>query len=339
MYHIIRLILYRLWVVSTITVFFGVVIFWFSGPLLGLAAFTVGVAGILYNAQDLLLYYPNDPPDSRVFVLQPSNFKLPYESYKIKGRDGVKIHMFLVKQATHSKKRPTMIFFHGNAGNMGQRLTNVSGFYHKLNLNILMVEYRGYGLSEGSPSECGLYTDAQTAFDFIMQRTDIDRTKIILFGRSLGGAIAIDLASRLNYRNRVWAVVVENTFTSIPDMAKIILRWKCLKWLPMFCHKNKYMSLNKMVHVSSPTMIICGSNDLLVPPTMAKELYVKCVAGTKKLAVMTGGGHDDTWTCRDYYVSIQQFLSNVPPLPDNIEPFFDEANKLPSKRHSIVHIV
>lgn len=77
--------------------------------------------GILYNAQDLLLYYPNDPPDSRVFVLQPSNFKLPYESIKIKSKDGFKIHMFLIKQSTNSNHRPTMIFFHGNAGNMGQR--------------------------------------------------------------------------------------------------------------------------------------------------------------------------------------------------------------------------
>lgn len=103
-----------------------------------------------------------------------------------------------------------MIFFHGNAGNMGQRcvlvrsdrlaapveqasqqyhcfrLSNVSGFYHKLNINILLVEYRGYGLSEGSPSEQGLYMDAQAAFDYIMERNDIDRTQIILFGRSLG---------------------------------------------------------------------------------------------------------------------------------------------------------
>lgn len=74
----------------------------------------------MYTAQDLLLYYPNDPPDSRIFVFQPSSYKLPYESIKIKNKDGFKIHMFLIKQA-HSNHRPTMIFFHGNAGNMGQR--------------------------------------------------------------------------------------------------------------------------------------------------------------------------------------------------------------------------
>lgn len=79
------------------------------------------VTGILYSAQDLLLFYPNDPPESRVFVAPPSKFKLPYESIKINNKDGYKIHMFLIKQATDSKHKPTMVFFHGNAGNMGQR--------------------------------------------------------------------------------------------------------------------------------------------------------------------------------------------------------------------------
>lgn len=338
MYHILRIILYRLSVVSTLTLFCGVVVFWFYGFITAFIVFTVGISGILYNAQDLLLYYPNDPPDSRVFVLQPSNYKLPYESIKINNKDGFKIHMFLIKQPVNSNHKPTMIFFHGNAGNMGQRLSNVSGFYHKLNINILMVEYRGYGLSEGSPSERGLYVDAQSALDYIMQRTDIDVSKIMVFGRSLGGAIAIDLASRLEYRNKIWALVVENTFTSIPDMAQVILKWRCLNWLPPCCHKNKYLSLKKIGHVMTPTLVICGSNDTLVPPAMGKELYMRCGAVCKKLVVMPGGGHDDTWTCRDYYSSVQQFLLNVPPLPGEIGPFFDDDTNS-TIRHTIVHTV
>lgn len=256
MYQVVRVLLYRLLIVSTITLFSSILLFWFHGFLTAFGIFTLGISGILYCAQDLLLYYPNDPPDSRVFVLQPSNYKLPYESIKINNKDGLKIHMFLVKQPFNSKYIPTMIFFHGNAGNMGQRLSNVSGFYHKLNVNVLMVEYRGYGLSEGTPSERGLYIDAQCAIDYILERTDVDTSRIILFGRSLGGAVAIDLASRLEYRNKIWALVVENTFTSIPDMAQIILKWRCLNWLPQFCHKNKYMSLNKIAHVISPTLVM-----------------------------------------------------------------------------------
>ncbi|XP_041987686.1 protein ABHD13 [Aricia agestis] len=338
MYHILRIILYRLWMLSTFTLLSSIIVFWFYGFFVAFAVFSSGISGILYNAQDLLLYYPNDPPDSRIFVLQPSNYKLPYESIKIRNKDGLKIHMFLIKQIENSKGKPTMIFFHGNAGNMGQRLSNVSGFYHKLNINILMVEYRGYGLSEGSPSERGIYVDAQAAFDYIMQRNDIDRTKVFLFGRSLGGAVAIDLASRLKYKNKIWAVVVENTFTSIPDMAKIILKWRCLLWLPLFCHKNKYMSLSKIVHVVAPTLVMCGSKDALVPPRMARELYLKCGAVGKKIAVMPGGGHDDTWTCRDYYASMQQFLANVPPLPEDVIPYYDNAKDLSITR-IVVHTV
>lgn len=327
MYQVVRVLLYRLLIVSTITLFSSILLFWFHGFLTAFGIFTLGISGILYCAQDLLLYYPNDPPDSRVFVLQPSNYKLPYESIKINNKDGLKIHMFLVKQPFNSKYIPTMIFFHGNAGNMGQRLSNVSGFYHKLNVNVLMVEYRGYGLSEGTPSERGLYIDAQCAIDYILERTDVDTSRIILFGRSLGGAVAIDLASRLEYRNKIWALVVENTFTSIPDMAQIILKWRCLNWLPQFCHKNKYMSLNKIAHVISPTLVICGSNDALVPPSMARELYTRCGSICKQMVVIPGGGHDDTWTCREYYPSMQQFLVNVPALPSEIGPFFEKNNE------------
>lgn len=96
--------------------------------------------GILFNAQDLLLYYPNDPPDSRVFVLQPSNYKLPYESIKINNKDGIKIHMFLIKQTVNSNHKPTMIYFHGNAGNMGQRLVShmLSYFLSHITLKYLL---------------------------------------------------------------------------------------------------------------------------------------------------------------------------------------------------------
>ncbi|KAJ0183736.1 hypothetical protein K1T71_000159 [Dendrolimus kikuchii] len=338
MHHLLRIILYRLWVVSTFTLFSSVVVFWFYGFFYAFGIFVLGVLGILYSGQDLLLYYPNDPPDSRLFVLQPSNYKLPYESIKINNKDGIKIHMFLIKHMINSNYLPTMIFFHGNAGNMGQRLSNVSGFYHKLNINILMVEYRGYGLSEGTPSERGLYVDAQCSIDYLLQRNDIDHSKIILFGRSLGGAVAVDLASRLEYRNKIWALIVENTFTSIPDMAHIILKWNCLDWLPEICHKNKYMSLKKIGHVVTPTLVLCGSNDALVPPSMAQELYVRCGAICKKLVVIPGGGHDDTWTCRDYYVSLEQFLAIVPPLPCEIGPFFDDDNN-PAFRRNAIHTV
>lgn len=98
------------------------------------------------------------------------------------------------------------------------------------------------------------------------------------------------------------------------------------------------MSLEKMGTVVTPTLVLCGSNDALVPPKMGKKLYMKCGAARKKLVVIPGGAHDDTWTCRDYYVSIQDFLISIPPLPDHIGPFFDSGHDA-AVRHTIVHTV
>jgi hypothetical protein len=131
-----------------------------------------------------------------------------------------------------------------------------------------MLEYRGYGLSQGSPSEEGLYMDARTALDFLSLRHDVNHKEIIVFGRSLGkllhifhsvfkhfsengilyanycaccpgGAVAIDVAVQPEYASRIWCLILENTFTSIPDMAKVLIGWRVLQYLPLCFYKNK----------------------------------------------------------------------------------------------------
>lgn len=198
------------------------------------------ISGILYHAQDNFLFYPEVPSHSRVYIPIPSMFGLPYESLYTKASDGTLIHMYFIHQPIERRKNsPTILFFHGNAGNMGHRLQNCVGLYHNLHCNILLVEYRGYGLSEGSPTEEGLYLDAKASLEYILTRNDINNNEIIVFGRSLGGAVAIDLASRDDYSLKIWCVVVENTFTSIPDMARVIFGWKLFNLLPLVCYKNK----------------------------------------------------------------------------------------------------
>lgn len=143
--------------------------------------------GILYQVQDSLLYNPELPSHSRVYVPIPSMFSLPYESVITRSLDGTQIHMYFIHQPKERQRNaPTIIFFHGNAGNMGHRLQNCVGLYHNLHCNILLVEYRGYGLSEGSPSEEGLYMDAKASIDYLYTRKDINHSEIIVFGRSLG---------------------------------------------------------------------------------------------------------------------------------------------------------
>lgn len=143
--------------------------------------------GILYHAEDNFLFYPELPSHSRVFVPIPSMYGLPYENIQVRASDGTMLHMFFIYQPQERKHQsPTIVFLHGNAGNMGHRLQNSVGLYHNLHCNILLVEYRGYGLSEGNPSEEGLYLDARASIDYLYTRNDINLSEIIVFGRSLG---------------------------------------------------------------------------------------------------------------------------------------------------------
>lgn len=141
--------------------------------------------GIVYRAGDQLLYYPEIPLNSRIFVPAPNTLDLPFENVFIKSLDSTKLHAYFIPQP-QMQQCATILFFHGNAGNIGHRLPNVKGLFKHLQANLLLVEYRGYGLSEGTPSESGLYRDAQAALNYLLSRQDIDQRKIIIFGRSLG---------------------------------------------------------------------------------------------------------------------------------------------------------
>lgn len=171
------------------------------------------VLAIFYSIQDNLLFYP-DIGQHRTCVTSPDIFSLPFEVVYIKTRDKVTLHSYFIRHPeTKGTIVPTFVYFHGNAGNIGGRLQNTYGIYHNLQCNILLVgelstvnfvstscphnqffdflivEYRGYGLSSGSPSEKGIYIDARAAIDYLFTRHDVDHSQIVLFGRSLGGAV------------------------------------------------------------------------------------------------------------------------------------------------------
>uniref|UniRef100_A0A182ZN96 Peptidase S9 prolyl oligopeptidase catalytic domain-containing protein n=1 Tax=Biomphalaria glabrata TaxID=6526 RepID=A0A182ZN96_BIOGL len=219
-------------------------------------------------------------------VITPEAFQMPYENHFIRTKDGTRINVVLIKQMQRSTL--TVIFFHGNAGNIGHRLQNALGLYSILNANILM--------------------DAEAAMDFLLKRSDIDQTQIVLFGRSLGGAVAIYLASSPFYGPKIAAVVLENTFTSLYDMSHKILRFSCIKYIPRLCYKNKFPSLQRIELVSTPALFLSGTMDELVPPKMMKELYNKCNSNFKRLELFANGTHNDTWMCPGYYEAWMRFI-------------------------------
>ncbi|KAK4316995.1 hypothetical protein Pmani_011896 [Petrolisthes manimaculis] len=303
----------KFWVTSSAVVVAIFVLFWLYGGLLAFLLLLFALSGVVYQISDLLVYWPNFPPDSRSLVQPPSSLGLPSETLFLYARDGTKLHAVFVKQAPAAlSSAPTFIYFHGNAGNLGHRLSNVYGLYRWLGVNLLLLEYRGYGLSSGSPSEAGLYLDAQAAVSYLKTRTDIDQAKIIIFGRSLGGAVAVDCVSRAEVSSRVAGVVLENTFTSIPDMATVLFSSVTfLARLPHWCHKNKYLSKYKMCRVVVPTLLVSGQADTLVPPRMMVDLYHCCASPVKRLMQFTHGSHNETWRCPGYYQVLAHFLDEV----------------------------
>ena len=127
------------------------------GGVLILLVLLVTLIGALYHYQDSLLYYPEQPESARVFVQLPSSMGLPYETTFLTTKDKVKIAAYFIKQPNErAGTAPTMVYFHGNAGNIGHRLQNAQLLYRHCKFNILLIEYRGYGKSQGSPSETGI---------------------------------------------------------------------------------------------------------------------------------------------------------------------------------------
>ena len=265
----------------------------------------------------------------------PSEHSLPFTSHLIACPDGVHIHAWLLLQAD-SLHRPTLIFYHGNAGNIGFRLPNASSLYRLCQLNVLMLEYRGFGDSAGSPSEAGLALDGLTALHWLrQQRHVVDPSNVFLFGRSLGGAVAIHVAAaaaKLQQRSSpsfpplVRGLVVENSFTSVDDMVvTLALRvvrlsgpsMRLLRWALRLFMTSHWNSEGKAADVRCPALLISGEKDELVPPWQMRRLQEKMGGGQgerARLLLIPNGTHNTTyidggaeyWTQLSAFIELQQ---------------------------------
>lgn len=262
------------------------------------------VAAILYMKQDNLLYFPTigglpkSPRRNPRGYRSPSEYEdLPFESNMIPCQDGIKIHSWLLF-GDDNKKVPTIIFFHGNAGNIGLRLPNAIKMSKQLRANVLLVEYRGYGDSEShvGPSERGLRLDAEAALAFCQSHPRIDPQQIFLFGRSLGGAVAFHLA---NYAQRhkipLAGVIAENTFTSISAMVDHLMPF--LTPIKALVLRIGWDSKPIVSNLNTPTLYLAGGMDELVPHQQMVELFRLQSAKSSRLVrmhVVPEGTHNDT---------------------------------------------
>ena len=234
----------------------------------------------------------------------PDEIGIDYEDLYIRTSDGVEINAWLIKcakTAAASARPATVIFAHGNAGTMGERLVKIK-FLHDFGVNVLAFDYRGYARSSGTPSERGVYRDAKAVFDYLNTRQDIDPSKIIAYGSSLGGAVMIDLA----VKREVAALIVESSFTSAVAIGK-----RLYPYLPGFMMSIKFDSVSKIRKVKVPKMILHSPRDRIIPYDMGKELFQE--AKEPKYFVEFDGGHDEGGLIKDVraHAALEKFFKEV----------------------------
>ena len=170
----------------------------------------------MLTASSELIYPRNIPPDARTDVPRPSYFGMTdYEELVIPTPDGESLSAFYLRASKRYARNITILMFHGNAGNIGHRVPIAKILVENMGFHVLMLEYRGYGLSSGTPNEKGLMIDAQTGLDYIRQRTELRGTRIVVFGQSIGGAVAIGLTLKNQKQGDIAGLILENTFTSM----------------------------------------------------------------------------------------------------------------------------
>jgi fermentation-respiration switch protein FrsA (DUF1100 family) len=257
----------------------------------------------LFLMQGKLLYYPNIP--SRKLTASPGEIGLAYESVYITTSDGVTIHGWFIPTA--KQMRGTLLFFHGNAGNISHRLDSLK-IFHDLGLATLIFDYRGYGRSQGSISEPGTYLDAEAAWDYLTQTRKVPAPEIIVFGRSLGAA----LAAHIGARKKPGALILESAFTSVPDMASRLYPFFPVRLFSRF-HYNTEKSL---LSASSPVLIIHSPDDEIIPYENGQKLYNSAREPKKFLQIH--GGHNEGFLISGqvYRDSIREFIAASLPASD-----------------------
>ena len=262
-------------------------------PLGIISAIAASLSGLLYWKQNELIYPRNIPPGSRAIVPRPRDFPQydfheSTEELDLLTPDGEHISAFLLKpqrKKRYYNRNPndvTIIMFHGNAGNIGHRIDIAGCLQLSIPANILMVEYRGYGLSTGMPDERGLNIDAQTALDFVKRRSDLQQSMIVIYGQSLGGAVAIQLAINNKHQSNIKAIILENTFLSVRKLVPSYVESRIspflhrrshsrrafppAKFLAPLCHQywNSEEILPKLTP-SIPALFLSGGQDEIVP--------------------------------------------------------------------------
>lgn len=259
--------------------------------LIGFISAYMLIIAFVYVRQGKMLYYP-----LREIGQTPKDIGLDYEDLQLRTKDGLLISAWYVPA---DFERAVLLFCHGNAGNISHRLDSIR-IFHDLGLSVLIFDYRGYGKSEGSPDEEGTYRDAEAGYDYLTNQRGVSPEKIVLFGRSLGSAVAAETA----LRRTAGALIVESGFTSVPDLGR-----HYYPFLPVrLISRYHYTTIEKIVRIAAPKLLIHSPDDEIIPFSHGEALFAK--AGDPKKFLAIRGGHNDGFLISGeaYVDGIRSFL-------------------------------
>lgn len=246
--------------------------------------------------EDRLIFFPDLFSED----VDPARAGVPVEDVFFTTSDGVRLHGWFssAEGATH-----IILYFHGNAGNLAGRIDNI-GFLRRLPANVLAVDYRGYGKSQGRPTETGVYRDAEAAYDYLVKERGVRPDRIVVLGQSLGSAVAVDLAAK----RPVAGVILEAGFPSARRVAEEAI------WIPGLGYllRSKFDSARKLKSIRVPVLVAHCRQDPVIPFKLGEELFA-AANKPKQFMAYTGGCHEPLYAAdpEDYATKLRAFLSSA----------------------------
>ena len=262
---------------------------------------TLGIAFtttcMLESLVDRILFQPSPGVD-----LHPRSLGIEAEELWLQAEDEVRLHAYFLPGSPRGER--VVLFLHGNAGNASHRLPNAAALA-RLGADVLLLDYRGYGLSEGKPSRAGVVADARAALVHLAQIRGYAPERTVIFGRSLGGAVALAVAPDA----APGGLILESTFTSLRDMARSVAGP-----LGGLLVREGFDSLVQVAKIRAPLLFFHGDRDEVVPFELGRRLYA-AAPGPKVFQVIQGAGHNDTFEVggHSYLERIASFLYEVAP--------------------------
>ena len=257
-------------------------------------AFLPLVAGCSLDSR--FVYFPT-PWESRDWAAVSG---LPIQDVVFRASDRVQLHGWMIPATDDS---PWMLWCHGNAGTMINRLENITEL-HRRNISVFIFDYRGYGQSSGTPSEAGLYRDALAAYDVLTQQHRVLPQHVVLFGRSLGAAVATELATK----RKAAGLILETPFSSVTQLFKVTHTSLVLR--PLI--RARYDVIQRLPQVTIPILVIHGDHDEVIPLALGQQVF-EAASPPKGFYLIRGAGHNDTYLVggEPYFQRLLSFIREV----------------------------